>query len=71
MVEAIAATNAGMRALGNAEGGYAGNLRFVHHLIYVARLLRQARFTSTAVADRLLAEWTSCPRWLAGCPRCR
>jgi hypothetical protein len=27
MVEAIAATNAGMRALGNAEGGYAGNLR--------------------------------------------
>jgi hypothetical protein len=28
-----------------------------HHLMYVARLLRQARFTSGAVADRLLVEW--------------
>lgn len=69
MVDAIAATNAEMRALGNAEGGYEDNLRFVHHhLVYVARLLRQARFTSAAVADRLLAEWAQLSQvagWLA------
>jgi hypothetical protein len=72
MVDAIATTNAGIPALGNAEGGYEDNLRFVHHhLIYVARLLRQAHFTSAAVADRLLAEWASCPRWPAGSPMTR
>ncbi|MGH3902149.1 MAG: hypothetical protein ACRDTA_28640 [Pseudonocardiaceae bacterium] len=69
MVDAIAVTNAGMRALGNAEGGYEDNLRYVHHhLTYIARLLRQARFTSAAVADRLLAEWAQLSQvagWLA------
>lgn len=69
MVDAIAATNAGLRGLGNAEGGYADNLRFVHqHLTYIARLLRQAGFTSPAVADRLLAEWAQLSQvagWLA------
>jgi len=58
MVDAIAATTAGIRNLGDAEGGHEDNLRFVHHhLTYVARLLRQARFSSAAVANRLLAEW--------------
>lgn len=69
MVDAIAAANAGIRVLGNAEGGYEDNLRFVHHhLTYAARLLRQARFTSPAVADRLLAEWAQLSQvagWLA------
>ncbi|MGH3973352.1 MAG: hypothetical protein ACRDS9_08500, partial [Pseudonocardiaceae bacterium] len=69
LVDAIAVTNAGMRTLGNAEGGYEDNLRFVHHhLTYVARLLRQARFTNAAVADRLLAEWAQLSQvagWLA------
>ncbi|MGH3889923.1 MAG: hypothetical protein ACRDSZ_25720 [Pseudonocardiaceae bacterium] len=69
LVDAIAATNAAMRNLGNAEGGYEDNLRFVHqHLTYVARLLRQARFTNAAVADRLLAEWSQLSQvagWLA------
>ncbi len=58
MVEAIAAATAGLRDLGGAEGGHGDTLRLVHHhLRYVARLLRQARFTNAAVADRLLAEW--------------
>jgi hypothetical protein len=69
IVDAIANTNAGMRALGDAEGGYEDNLRYVHHhLIYIARLLRQARFTSAAVADRLLTEWAQLSQvagWLA------
>jgi hypothetical protein len=69
LVDAIAANNAVMRALGDAEGGYEDNLRYVHHhLIYIARLLRQARFTSAAVADRLLTEWAQLSQvagWLA------
>jgi hypothetical protein len=34
------------------------NLRFLHHhLLWVTKLLRQGRFTSSAVANRLLTEW--------------
>ncbi len=41
MVDAVAATTAGIRKLGDAEGGNEDNLRFVHHhLIWVAKLLR-------------------------------
>jgi hypothetical protein len=69
MVDTIAATTAGLRTLGNAEGGYEDNLRLVHHhLMSVAKLLRQARFTNAAVADRLLAEWAQLSQvagWLA------
>ncbi len=69
MVDAIAATTAGIRNLDDAEGGHEDNLRFVHHhLTYVARLLRQARFTNGAVANRLLAEWGQLSQqagWLA------
>ncbi|MGH3833726.1 MAG: hypothetical protein ACRDRS_25365 [Pseudonocardiaceae bacterium] len=58
MVDAIAAATAGLRDLGGAEGGHQDILRLVHHhFTVVARLLRQARFTTAAVADRLLAEW--------------
>jgi hypothetical protein len=68
-VDTIAATTAGLRTLGNAEGGYEDNLRLVHyHLMSVAKLLRQARFTNAAVADRLLAEWAQLSQvagWLA------
>jgi hypothetical protein len=57
-VDAIAATTAGLRTLGDAEGGHADPVRLVHHhLTHVAKLLRQAKFTTAAVADRLLAEW--------------
>ncbi|MGH8573760.1 MAG: hypothetical protein ACREX8_14480, partial [Gammaproteobacteria bacterium] len=69
MVDAIAVITAGIRDLGNAEGGHEDNLRFVHHhLTYVARLLRQARFPNAAVFDRLLAEWAQLSKhagWLA------
>jgi hypothetical protein len=69
MVDVIAATTAGMRNLGSAEGGNEDTLRFVHHhLRYVATLLRQSRFTNAAVADRLLAEWAQLSQlggWLA------
>ncbi|MGH3567865.1 MAG: hypothetical protein ACRDRH_17910 [Pseudonocardia sp.] len=69
MVDTIVATTAAMRDLGNAEGGYEDNLRLVHHhLTYVAKLLRQARFTTAAVANRLLAEWAQISQvagWLA------
>jgi len=69
MVDAVAATTAGIRNLGNTEGGNEDNLRFVHHhLIWVAKLLRQARFTSNAVANRLLAEWAQLAQlaaWMA------
>ncbi|MGH4020878.1 MAG: hypothetical protein ACRDT0_16960 [Pseudonocardiaceae bacterium] len=69
MVDAIAATTAGIRNLGDAEGGHEDNLRFVHHhLTYVAKLLRQARFSHAAVADQLLAEWSQLSQqggWLA------
>ncbi|MGH3799885.1 MAG: hypothetical protein ACRDTD_07110, partial [Pseudonocardiaceae bacterium] len=58
-----------IRHLGNVEGGNADNLRFVHHhLTWVAKLLRQAKFTSAAVADRLLAEWAQLAQvaaWMA------
>ncbi len=58
MVDAIAATTAGIRTLANTEGGHEDTLRFVHHhLTYVARLLRQARFTHQTVTNRLLTEW--------------
>ncbi|MGB6164475.1 MAG: hypothetical protein WBF75_18280 [Pseudonocardiaceae bacterium] len=58
MVDAVAATTAGIRSLGNTEGGHEDTVRFVHHhLTYVATLLRQAKFTNAAVANRLLAEW--------------
>ncbi|MGH3800267.1 MAG: hypothetical protein ACRDTD_09075 [Pseudonocardiaceae bacterium] len=69
MVDAVAATTAGIRHLGNTEGGNADTLRFVHHhLTWVARLLRQARFSNSAVADRLLSEWTQLAQlasWMA------
>ncbi len=69
MVDAIAAATAGLRTLGEAEGGHEDTLRLVHHqLTSVARLLRQARFTHQAVADRLLAEWAQLSQlagWLA------
>ncbi len=58
MVDAVAATTAGIRNLGDVEGGHEDNLRFVHHhLTWVGKLLRQARFTSEAVANRMLAEY--------------
>ncbi|MGI9062296.1 MAG: hypothetical protein ACR2FQ_00540 [Pseudonocardiaceae bacterium] len=58
MVDAVAATTAGIRKLGDGEGGHDDNLRFVHHhLAWVAKLLRQARFSNEKVADRLLAEY--------------
>ncbi len=58
MVDSVAATTAGLRRLVNLEGGNPDNLRFVHHhLTWVAKLLRQARFTTHAVANRLLSEW--------------
>lgn len=69
MVDAIAATTAGLRNLGDVEGAEDDNLRFVHHhLSYVARLLREARFSSAKVADRLLAEWAELSQlagWMA------
>ncbi|MGH3694042.1 MAG: hypothetical protein ACRDRX_08670 [Pseudonocardiaceae bacterium] len=69
MVDTVAATTASIRRLGDVEGGNADNLRFVHHhLTWVAKLLRQARFTSAAVADRLLAEWAQLAQvaaWMA------
>ena len=69
MVDAVAATTAGIRNLGNTEGGNADNLRFVHqHLTWVGKLLRQARFAKGAVADRLLAEWAQLAQlaaWMA------
>ncbi len=69
MVDAVAAATAGIRDLGNTEGGNEDNLRFAHHhLIWVAKLLRQARFTSSAVANRLLAEWAQLAQlaaWMA------
>ncbi|MGH3902156.1 MAG: hypothetical protein ACRDTA_28675 [Pseudonocardiaceae bacterium] len=69
MVDAIAATTAGMRDLRGAEGGHEDNLRLVHHhLTSVATLLRRARFANQAVADRLLAEWAQLSQlagWLA------
>ncbi|MGQ0773878.1 MAG: hypothetical protein ACT4NY_05590 [Pseudonocardiales bacterium] len=69
MVDAVADATAGIRRLGNAEGGNEDNLRFVHHhLTGVAKLLRQARFSSSAVANRLLAEWAQLAQlaaWMA------
>ncbi len=58
MVDSVAATTAGLRNLGDVDGGHEGSLQFVHHhLTRVGKLLRQARFTHSAVADRLLGEW--------------
>ncbi len=69
MVDAIAATTAGIRTMGDGEGGHDDNLRFVHHhLTWVGKLLRQARFTNGSVADRLLAEWAQLAQlaaWMA------
>ncbi|MGH3889051.1 MAG: hypothetical protein ACRDSZ_21270 [Pseudonocardiaceae bacterium] len=69
MVDAVAAGTAGIRKLGDTEGGNDDTLRFLHHhLLWVTKLLRQARFTSSAVADRLLAEWGQLAQqagWLA------
>lgn len=69
MVDTVAATTAAIRHLGSVEGGNADNLRFVHHhLTWVAKLVRQATFTSAAVADRLLAEWAQLAQvaaWMA------
>ncbi|MGH3870368.1 MAG: hypothetical protein ACRDSR_02455 [Pseudonocardiaceae bacterium] len=66
VVDTVATTTAGLAALIDAEGGHHDNLRLVHHhLMYVARLLRQASFTHRAVADRLLVEWAQLSR-LAG-----
>jgi hypothetical protein len=58
MVDAVAAATAGIRNLSFGEGGTNDNLRFLHHhLLWVAKLLRQGRFTNSAVADRLLTEF--------------
>lgn len=69
MVDAVAATTAGIRNLGDGEGGHDDNLRFAHHhLTWVAMLLRQAQFTSGSVADRLLTEWAQLAQlaaWMA------
>ncbi|MGH3825520.1 MAG: hypothetical protein ACRDRA_22180 [Pseudonocardiaceae bacterium] len=69
MVDTVAATTTAIRDLGSVEGGNADNLRFVHHhLTWVAKLLRQARFNGAAVADRLLAEWAQLAQvasWMA------
>jgi hypothetical protein len=69
MVDTVAATTAAIRNLGDAEGGNEDNLRFVHHhLTWVGKLLRQARFTSASVANRLLAEWAQLAQlaaWMA------
>ncbi len=69
MVDTVATTTAGIRNLGGVEGGHQDTVHLVHHhLRYVARLLRQARVTHRAVADRLLAEWAQLSQlagWLA------
>lgn len=69
MVNAVAAGTAGIRNLGDGEGGNDDNLRFLHHhLLWVTKLLRQGRFTSSAVADRLLTEWAQLAQlgaWMA------
>jgi len=69
MVDAVAAATAGIRTLGDTEGGNEDNLRFLHHhLTWVTKLLRQGRFTSSAVADRLLTEWAQLAQlgaWIA------
>ncbi len=69
MVDAVAAGTAGIRNLGDGEGGNNDNLRFLHHhLLWVTKLLRQGRFTSSAVADRLLTEWAQTAQlgaWMA------
>jgi len=69
MVDAVAAATAGIRNLGDGEGGNTDTLRFLHHhLLWVAKLLRQGRFTSSAVADRLLTEWAQTAQlgaWIA------
>ena len=58
MVDAVAAATAGIRNLGDGEGGNNDSLRFLHHhLLWATTLLRQGRFTNGAVADRLLTEW--------------
>jgi hypothetical protein len=57
MVDAVAVGTAGIRNLGDGEGGNNDTLRFLHHhLLWVTKLLRQGRFTSSAVANRLLTE---------------
>jgi hypothetical protein len=49
MVDTVATTTAGIRSLGNTEGGHKDNLRFLHHhLVWVAKLLRQAQFSNSA-----------------------
>lgn len=69
MVDAVAATTAGIRNFGHVEGGHDDSLRFAHHhLIWLAKLLRQGRFSSAAVANRLLCEWAQLAQlaaWLA------
>ena len=69
MVDAVTAATTGIRNLGDTEGGNEDNLRFVHHhLTWVAKLLRQGRFTSKSVADRLLTEWAQLAQhagWMA------
>ncbi len=68
-VDVVAAMTAGIRNLGGVEGGHEDNLRIVHrHLTWVGKLLRQSRFSSNAVADRLLAEWAQLAQfagWMA------
>jgi hypothetical protein len=69
MVDAVAAGTAGIRNLGDVEGGNENNLRFLHHhLLWVTKLLRQGQFTSSVVADRLLTEWAQLAQlgaWMA------
>ena len=57
-VDLVATITAGIGDLADVEGGHEDNLRIAHHhLTWVGKLLRQSRFSSSAVADRLLAEW--------------
>jgi hypothetical protein len=68
MVDAIAATSAGLRALGSAEGGYADNLRFLFTLTWCmwpdccARPASPMWRSLTGCSP----SGPSCPRWLAG-----
>jgi hypothetical protein len=58
MVDVVDAAIHGLRTLDDTDGGNADNLRFVHrHVLMIADWLRNARFTSSAVTDRLLGTW--------------
>jgi hypothetical protein len=71
MVDAVATTTAGVRNLGNTEGGHKDNLRFVHHhLTWVAKLLgtvsRGVRGAGRYPAGQPVARQTRRANLLAG-----